>query len=111
MKRDRAITGLAFSPPRRLYIQLLKWLSLSSNWLCLVIFLLRLAKYSDLGRRARHAVPLQSEHGSCQHNSRDSVSQTPPQAKKAIGRARARAGPASMRRLAIVKRGSGSNFS
>ena len=37
--------------------------------------LLKLAKYSDLGRRARHAVPLRSEHGSCHDNSRDSVSE------------------------------------
>ena len=35
--------------------------------------LLGLAKYRDLGRRARHAVPLRSEHGTCQDNSRASV--------------------------------------
>ena len=35
--------------------------------------LLGLAKYSDFGSRARHAVPLQSEHGPCRHNRRDSV--------------------------------------
>ena len=35
--------------------------------------LLRLARYSDLGRRARHAVPLQVNMGPCQHNSRESV--------------------------------------
>ena len=39
---------------------------------------LRLAKYSDFGTRAHHAVPLQSEHGSCHHDLRDSVSPYPP---------------------------------
>ena len=35
--------------------------------------LLRLAKYSDIGTRTQHAVPLRLEHDPCHHNLRDSV--------------------------------------
>ncbi len=41
--------------------------------------LLRLAKYSDLGARAQHASPLQSEHGPCNHNLRDSLGVSQPE--------------------------------